>query len=244
MAWSFTFRRRRGSSWHSARPAVTSLIGLVFLFAPGIAFRAARARSARRAAGRLCRGALDDGRLPSRAWACGAVLAQPMVYLALGAAFALAAFGRILSMLSDSGNTARQLVLVCCPDRAFGPAARPMSSASLRRRRPTQRRVRHARILRKIPARGCTLMAHSWPFACCESRYPMLDEPRLVGEAGRPACLTLKKYSNKFKMLGFTVLRRHRSWIKMREACARGRHIPAYFRCCRKICVFAFRSRA
>jgi hypothetical protein len=33
------------------------------------------------------------------------LLAQPMVYLALGAAFALAAFGRILSMLSDSGNT-------------------------------------------------------------------------------------------------------------------------------------------
>jgi hypothetical protein len=33
------------------------------------------------------------------------LLAQPMVYLALGAAFALAAFGRILSMLSDGGST-------------------------------------------------------------------------------------------------------------------------------------------
>ncbi len=33
------------------------------------------------------------------------LLAQPMVYLAVGAAFALAAFARILSMMSDNGAT-------------------------------------------------------------------------------------------------------------------------------------------
>jgi hypothetical protein len=45
-----------------------------------------------------------------------------MVYLALGAAFALAAFGRILSMLSDGGNTVMnwlflsvQIVLAALP---------------------------------------------------------------------------------------------------------------------------------
>jgi len=40
------------------------------------------------------------------------LLAQPMVYLALGGSFALAAFGRILSMMSDKGNVLINLVLL------------------------------------------------------------------------------------------------------------------------------------
>ncbi|WP_426240361.1 DUF4345 domain-containing protein [Pararhizobium sp. DWP1-1-3] len=84
---------------------VTSLLGLVFLFAPGIAFRALGIdlREGRRGGYAEARSTMGGFHLGLGLAAL--LLAQPMVYLALGAAFALAAFGRILSMLSDSGNT-------------------------------------------------------------------------------------------------------------------------------------------
>lgn len=83
----------------------TSLIGLVFLFAPGLAFRALGLdlREGRRGGYAEARSTL--GGFPLGLGIAAILLAQPMVYLALGAAFALAAFGRILSMLSDGGNT-------------------------------------------------------------------------------------------------------------------------------------------
>ncbi len=84
---------------------VTSLLGLVFLFAPGIAFRALGIdlREGRRGGYAEARSTMGGFHLGLGIAAL--LLAQPMVYLALGAAFALAAFGRVLSMLSDSGNT-------------------------------------------------------------------------------------------------------------------------------------------
>ncbi|URK86865.1 DUF4345 domain-containing protein [Rhizobium sp. RCAM05350] len=84
---------------------VTSLLGLVFLFAPGIAFRALGIdlREGRRGGYAEARSTMGGFHLGLGIAAL--LLAQPMVYLALGAAFALAAFGRILSMLSDSGST-------------------------------------------------------------------------------------------------------------------------------------------
>lgn len=84
---------------------VTSLIGLVFLFAPGIAFRALGIgiREGRRGGYAEARSTMGGFHLGLGIAAL--LLAQPMVYLALGAAFALAAFGRILSMLSDGGST-------------------------------------------------------------------------------------------------------------------------------------------
>lgn len=84
---------------------VTSLLGLIFLFAPGIAFRALGIdlREGRRGGYAEARSTMGGFHLGLGIAAL--LLAQPMVYLALGAAFALAAFGRVLSMLSDSGNT-------------------------------------------------------------------------------------------------------------------------------------------
>ncbi len=57
------------------------------------------------------------------------LLAQPMVYLALGASFAVAAFGRILSMMSDRGGAVRNLHTSGCADRSRGSTARFMCSA-------------------------------------------------------------------------------------------------------------------
>jgi hypothetical protein len=85
--------------------AVTALLGLIFLFAPGLAFRALGIdlREGRRGGYAEARSTMGGFHLGLGLAAL--LLAQPMVYLALGAAFALAAFGRILSMLSDGGNT-------------------------------------------------------------------------------------------------------------------------------------------
>ncbi len=83
----------------------TAAIGLIFLFAPGLAFRAIGLdlREGRRGGYAEARSVM--GGFPLGLGLAAVLLAQPMVYLALGAAFALAAFGRILSMLSDGGNT-------------------------------------------------------------------------------------------------------------------------------------------
>ena len=83
----------------------TAAIGLVFLFAPGLAFRALGLdlREGRRGGYAEARSVM--GGFPLGLGLAAVLLAQPMVYLALGGAFALAAFGRILSMLSDGGNT-------------------------------------------------------------------------------------------------------------------------------------------
>lgn len=84
---------------------VTACLGLVFFFAPGIAFRALGIdlREGRRGGYAEARSTMGGFHLGVGLSAI--LLAQPMVYLALGAAFALAAFGRVLSMLSDGGNT-------------------------------------------------------------------------------------------------------------------------------------------
>jgi hypothetical protein len=83
----------------------TAAIGLIFLFAPGLAFKAIGLdlREGRRGGYAEARSVM--GGFPLGLGLAAVLLAQPMVYLALGAAFALAAFGRILSMLSDGGNT-------------------------------------------------------------------------------------------------------------------------------------------
>ncbi|MDQ0317903.1 hypothetical protein QO002_000041 [Pararhizobium capsulatum DSM 1112] len=100
----------------------TAAIGLIFLFAPGVAFRALGLdlREGRRGGYAEARSVM--GGFPLGLGLAALLLAQPMVYLALGAAFALAAFGRILSMLSDGGNTllnwiylAIQMVLAALP---------------------------------------------------------------------------------------------------------------------------------
>lgn len=92
--------------------AVTAVIGLAFLFAPRLTYRAVGIdlREGRRGGYAEARSTMGGFHL-GLGLAC-LLLAQPMVYLALGAAFALAAFGRILSMLSDGGNTVANWVLL------------------------------------------------------------------------------------------------------------------------------------
>ncbi|NTJ66118.1 DUF4345 domain-containing protein [Agrobacterium rhizogenes] len=91
--------------------AVTALIGLFLMFAPGYAYRFLKLQ-------------VKEGRSEAYAEARSAggfmvgiglvaiLLAQPMIYLALGAAFGVAAFGRILSLMSDRGSIFLSLLLL------------------------------------------------------------------------------------------------------------------------------------
>ena len=85
--------------------AVAALIGVVMLFAPRLTFRAAGIGIAEGRRGGLAEARSTMGGMHAGLGLAAILLAQPMVYLAVGAAFALAAFGRILSMMSDNGGT-------------------------------------------------------------------------------------------------------------------------------------------
>lgn len=91
--------------------AVTAIIGLFLMFAPGYAYRFLKLQ-------------VKEGRPEAYAEARSAggfmvgfglmaiLLAQPTIYLALGAAFGVAAFGRILSLMSDRGSIILSLLLL------------------------------------------------------------------------------------------------------------------------------------
>ena len=90
-------------AWSSG--AMTALWGLILLLAPRIAARALRLQAAPdhpEAIGEL-RATLGGFHLGVGLSAI--LFAQPLIYLALGLCWAVAAFGRFVSMLSDGGNT-------------------------------------------------------------------------------------------------------------------------------------------
>jgi hypothetical protein len=90
----------------------SAIIGLVIMFAPGLTFRLFGLQFAgeRRDSLVLIRSSLAGFYLGFGASAL--LLAQPMVYLAFGASFALAVFGGVLSILSDGGATVRNCLLL------------------------------------------------------------------------------------------------------------------------------------
>ncbi|NLR99122.1 DUF4345 domain-containing protein [Rhizobium sp. P38BS-XIX] len=90
---------------------VTALIGLFMMFAPGYTYRFLKlqvreGRSEAYAEARSAGGFMVGFGLVA------ILLAQPMIYLALGAAFGVAAFGRILSLMSDRGSIYVSLLLL------------------------------------------------------------------------------------------------------------------------------------
>ena len=84
---------------------VTVLFGLVALFAPVTALRILRLQTKPDHPE-----AVGEARATMSGFWLGVgltcvLLAQPLVYVALGLSWALTAFGRLISMMSDSGNT-------------------------------------------------------------------------------------------------------------------------------------------
>ncbi|SCB15360.1 AGROH133_08824 family phage infection protein [Rhizobium lusitanum] len=107
----FYFPTEFGEQLAFCSAAFTALIGLVMMFAPGYTYRFLRlqvreGRSEAYAEARSAGGFLAGFGLVA------ILLAQPMIYLALGASFGVAAFGRILSIMSDRGSVFLNLLLL------------------------------------------------------------------------------------------------------------------------------------
>ncbi|MBN8933424.1 MAG: phage infection protein [Rhizobium pusense] len=108
----FYFPTEFGEQLAFGAAVVSAIIGLFFMFAPGLTLRAFGLLPAgeRRDGYSLVRSSLAGFYLGLGAAAL--LLAQPMVYLAFGAAFGLSVFGGMLSILSDGGASLRNLLLL------------------------------------------------------------------------------------------------------------------------------------
>ncbi|HHZ09269.1 MAG TPA: DUF4345 family protein [Rhizobiales bacterium] len=90
-------------AWSSA--AVTVLLGLFGLFAPRLALRLLRLSPSERHPDAVAEiRATISGFYLGLGLAC-ILLAQPLLYLALGFSWGFTAFGRVVGMLSDRANT-------------------------------------------------------------------------------------------------------------------------------------------
>lgn len=107
----FYFPTEFGERLAFCAAAAAALIGVLIMFAPGLTLRflglqprelRPEGLGAARSAGGLIVGFSGTTLM----------LAQPTLYLAFGAAMALASFGRILSIMSDRGNTLRNILLL------------------------------------------------------------------------------------------------------------------------------------
>jgi hypothetical protein len=105
MGFEFPWPTSNGEwlAWSSA--AVTILFGLIMLFLPKIGLRILRLQTSPEHPEALAeaRGTMSGFYLGLGI--CCILLAQPWLYIALGFSWLFTAFGRIVSMLSDRGNT-------------------------------------------------------------------------------------------------------------------------------------------
>jgi hypothetical protein len=105
MELSFPWPTTQGEwlAWSSA--AVTVFFGVLLLFAPRVSLRILRLRPTD-----MHPEAVSEARATMAGFylgvgICCILLAQPLLYMALGFSWAFTAFGRVISMLSDNGNT-------------------------------------------------------------------------------------------------------------------------------------------
>lgn len=105
MELGFPWPMSRGEWLAFASAAVTVLFGLMLLVAPRLSLRILRLRTAPDHPE-----AVSEARATMAGFYLGLglfciLLAQPMLYLALGVCWAFTAFGRVVSILSDRGST-------------------------------------------------------------------------------------------------------------------------------------------
>ncbi|MHB2267744.1 AGROH133_08824 family phage infection protein [Aliihoeflea sp. PC F10.4] len=105
MELSFPWPYSQGEwlAWSSA--AITVLFGLMTLFAPRFSLRILRLQTTPDHPEAVAESRATMSGFYLGVGLCCILLAQPLLYLTLGACWALTAFGRVVSMLSDRGNT-------------------------------------------------------------------------------------------------------------------------------------------
>ncbi|MEO9336334.1 DUF4345 family protein [Mesorhizobium sp. SB112] len=99
--WPFT--QGEWLAWTSA--AITVLFGLMLLFAPALSFKILRLQTRPDHPEAIAEGRATMSGFYLGLGLCCILLAQPWLYMALGFSWLFTAFGRVISMLSDRGNT-------------------------------------------------------------------------------------------------------------------------------------------
>ena len=90
-------------AWASA--AVTVVFGLLMFFAPRITLRILRLQTTEAHPEAVAESRATMGGFYLGVGLCALLLAQPFIYMTLGLSWLFTAFGRIVSMISDRGNT-------------------------------------------------------------------------------------------------------------------------------------------
>ena len=85
--------------------AITVIFGLILLFAPRLSFRLMRLQTMPEYPEAVSESRATMAGFYLGLGLCCILLDQPLLYIALGASWGFTAFGRIVSMMSDRGNT-------------------------------------------------------------------------------------------------------------------------------------------
>ncbi|MEP9399751.1 DUF4345 family protein [Mesorhizobium sp. KR2-14] len=104
MEFAFPWPMTPGEWWAWSSAAVTVLFGLVLLFAPRVSLRILRLQPVETRQEAVAEARATMAGFYLGLGMCCILLAQPLLYLALGFSWLFTAFGRIISMLSDQGN--------------------------------------------------------------------------------------------------------------------------------------------
>lgn len=105
MEFAFPWPATNGEwlAWSSA--VITVVFGLLMFFAPRLTLRVLRLQTTDAHPEALSEARGTMGGFYLGAGLCALLLAQPLVYMTLGACWLFTAFGRMVSMMSDQGNT-------------------------------------------------------------------------------------------------------------------------------------------
>jgi hypothetical protein len=105
MEFSFPWPTSQGEwmAWTSA--LVTVVFGAALFLAPGLCFRLLRLQAKPEKPAAIAEGRGRMAGFYLGVGLCCVLLAQPLLYMALGFSWLFTAFGRLLSMMSDGANT-------------------------------------------------------------------------------------------------------------------------------------------
>ena len=105
MQFSFPWPVSQGEWLAFSSAALTVFFGVVLFLAPGLSLKLLRLQPRPDRPEAIAEGRATMAGFYLGLGACCILLAQPLLYTALGFSWLFTAFGRIVSMLSDRGNT-------------------------------------------------------------------------------------------------------------------------------------------
>ena len=105
MDFTFPSPMSQGEWLQFVSAAVTVLFGLLLMFAPRLGFRLLRLRPVDKHPEAIAEGRSTMSGFYLGLGLCCLLLAQPLLYMALGFSWLFTAFGRLVAIMSDGANT-------------------------------------------------------------------------------------------------------------------------------------------